>query len=67
MEFGAAIAPWIAPSSEIEVKNCRHPSVVRPPCYDTLPLTVSQAAPLVGDPIRFFDVYEGLETPAPSA
>jgi hypothetical protein len=62
VEFGSAIAPWIAPSSEIEVKNCRHPSVVRPPCYDTLPLTVAQAAPTVGDPIRFLDVYEGLET-----
>ena len=62
VEFGGAITPWIAPSSEIEIKNCRHSSVVRPPCYDTLPLTVSQAAPPVGDPIRFFDVYEGLET-----
>jgi hypothetical protein len=60
--FGAAIEPWVAPSSEIEVKNCRHASVVRPPCYDTLPLTVTQAVPSVGDPIRFLDVYEGLET-----
>jgi Common central domain of tyrosinase len=62
VEFGAAIEPWVAPSSEIEVKNCRHSTVVRPPCYDTLPLTVVQAAPTPGDSIRFLDVYEGLET-----
>jgi hypothetical protein len=62
VSFGAAIPPWIAPSSEIDIKNCRHATVVRPPCYDTLPLTVSQVAPSVGDPIRFLDVYEGLET-----
>lgn len=59
VEFGAPIPPWTGGSSDIVVKNCRHPSVVRPPCYDTLPLTVEQVAPLVGDPIRFVDVPTG--------
>lgn len=62
VEFGAPIAPWIGGSSAIEVKNCRHPSVVKPPCYDTLPLTVTQVAPLAGQPIRFLDAVEGEQT-----
>lgn len=62
VEFGAPIEPWTAGSSAIEVKNCRHPSVVRPPCYDTLPLTVEQVAPVPGNPIRFLDVPEGEQT-----
>ncbi|MEV0340275.1 tyrosinase family protein [Nocardia sp. NPDC050713] len=62
VEFGAAIPPWTGDSSEIEVKNCRHPSVVAPPCYDTLPLTVEQVAPIPGQPIRFVDVFEELPT-----
>ncbi|MGH3449545.1 MAG: tyrosinase family protein, partial [Haloechinothrix sp.] len=45
VEFGAPIEPWVGASPEVEVKNSRHPSVVRPPCYDTLPLTVEQVAP----------------------
>ncbi len=59
VEFGAPIAPWTGGSSDIVVKNCRHASVVRPPCYDTLPLTVTQIAPNPGDPIRFIDVPTG--------
>jgi hypothetical protein len=62
VEFGAPIEPWVGGSSAVEVKNCRHPSVVRPPCYDTLPLTVSQVAPAAGDPVRFLDVVEFLPT-----
>jgi hypothetical protein len=62
VEFGAPIEPWTGNSSAIEVKNSRHPSVVRPPCYDTLPLTVEQVAPVPGDPIRFLDVPEGEQT-----
>jgi hypothetical protein len=63
VEFGALIPPWDGSSpASIEVKNCRHPSVVTPPCYDTLPLTVTQVAPAPGDPIRFLDVYAGEET-----
>lgn len=59
VEFGAPIPPWTGGSSDIVVKNCRHPSVVRPPCYDSLPLTVTQVAPTVGDPIRFVDIPTG--------
>ena len=62
VEFGSPVEPWTGGSSEISVKNCRHPSVVAPPCYDTLPLTVEQVAPDPGQPIRFLDVYEGLQT-----
>lgn len=62
VEFGAAIAPWTGTSTEITHKNCRHPSVVEPPCYDTLPLTVGQVAPVPGDPIRFIDAVENEET-----
>ncbi|NUS28821.1 MAG: tyrosinase family protein [Streptomyces sp.] len=29
--------PWVAPEFEREVKDYRHPSVVEPPLYDTLP------------------------------
>lgn len=59
VEFGAPIPPWTGGSSDIVVKNSRHPSVVRPPCYDTLPLTATQIAPTPGDPIRFVDVPTG--------
>jgi len=63
VEFGSPIAPWDGSvPSAIEVKNCRHLSVVTPPCYDTLPLTVTQVAPTPGDPIRFLDVPAGEET-----
>jgi hypothetical protein len=63
VEFGAAIPPWDGSApGEIEIKNCRHPSVVTPPCYDTLRVTVTQVAPDVGDPIRFLDVVTGEET-----
>ncbi len=62
VEFGAPIPPWTGGSSAIEVKNCRHPSVVVPPCYDTLPLTVPQVAPTPGQPVRFLDVAEGEQT-----
>lgn len=62
VEFGAPIEPWVGASPLIEVKNCRHPSVVTPPCYDTLPVTVEQVAPLPGDPVRFLDVVEHLPT-----
>jgi Common central domain of tyrosinase/von Willebrand factor type A domain len=62
VEFGSPIPPWTGGSSDIDVKNCRHPSVVAPPCYDTLPLTVEQVAPTPGDPIRFLNVFAGLPT-----
>jgi hypothetical protein len=58
VEFGSPIEPWVGASPQIEVKNCRNPSVVTPQCYDTLPLTVEQVAPAPGDPLRFLDVVE---------
>lgn len=62
VEFGAPIEPWVGASSAIEVKDCRDPSVVRPPAYDTLPTSVEQVAPLPGDPVRFVGVVEHLPT-----
>jgi len=63
VQYGSPIAPWDGSvPTAIEVKNSRHPSVVTPPCYDTLPLTVTQVAPEPGDPIRFLDVPAGEET-----
>lgn len=62
VQFGSPIDPWVGASPSIESKNCRHPSVVRPPCYDTLPLSVEQVSPPAGDPIRFLDVIEHLPT-----
>ncbi|WP_346137280.1 hypothetical protein [Lentzea roselyniae] len=62
VQFGSPIDPWIGASAAVESKNCRHLSVVRPPCYDTLPLTVEQVSPAAGDPVRFLDVIEHLPT-----
>lgn len=61
-EIGSPVPPWTGGSSTITVKNCRDISVVTPPCYDTLPVTISQSAPPVGQPIRFLDVVENLQT-----
>jgi hypothetical protein len=52
------VRPWFAPENEQVVKNCKHASVVRPPCYDTLPIfppTVS----LETASVNFNDVPEG--------
>ncbi|NUT97066.1 MAG: VWA domain-containing protein [Saccharothrix sp.] len=59
VQFGSPIEPWVGASPEIVVKNSRDASVVRPPCYDTLPLTVEQ---ITADPIAFVDVVEHLPT-----
>lgn len=60
--FGAPIEPWVGASPLIEVKDCRHPTVVHPPCYDTLPLTVEQVAPAPPAALSFVDVVEHLPT-----
>ncbi len=62
VQFGAPIEPWVGASPQIEVKNSRHPSVVAPPCYDTLPVTVEQVAPVAPAPIGFVGVVEHLPT-----
>ena len=68
---GATIAPWDGTSGAfpftpagglVNVKSYLDPSLVVPPCYDTLPLSVEQVAPVVGDPLRFLDVVEFLPT-----
>jgi hypothetical protein len=41
-----ATRPWYAPENEQVVKNCKHPSVVYPPRYDTNP---EPAIPPLGD------------------
>lgn len=62
VEFGAPITPWVGASPLIETKNSRHISVVTPPCYDTLPLTVEQVAPVPPAAIGFVDIVEHLPT-----
>lgn len=50
--------PWAPPENEQGVKNYKHPSVIRPPCYDTLstfPPTLTLETPSV----NFNDVPEG--------
>lgn len=68
---GNTLAPWDGSSGAfpftpagglVNVKPYLDPSLVVPPCYDTLPLTVQQVAPLPGDPVRFVDVVEHLPT-----
>ncbi len=53
--------PWYTPENEQVVKNSKHPSVVMPPCYDTLPTfppNVTQETIVV----TFNDVPEGETT-----
>lgn len=59
---GSGLRPWAPPENQIEVKDARHPSVVAPPCYDTLPLTITLTAPAMGTSLRFLDVPEGETT-----
>lgn len=56
-----ALRPWAPPENQQYVKDSRHPTVVRPPCYDTLPVEVELTIPAVaGAPITFNDVPEGI-------
>jgi hypothetical protein len=56
--------PWAAPENEQTLpenqKDSRHPTVVRPPCYDTNPTVVTVANP--GNLIDFNDVPSGETT-----
>jgi hypothetical protein len=55
-----SLRPWAPPENLQVVKNSRHPSVVRPPCYDTLPFSVDLITPdTPGAPITFNDIPEG--------
>lgn len=54
--------PWYAPENEGSPHNYKHPSVVTPPCYDTLPVGVRKIKPEGNDPLRFIDVPSGKTT-----
>jgi hypothetical protein len=55
--------PWSAPENQGSPHNYKHPSVVTPPCYDTLPISVRKIKPTVMDPVlRFFNVPSGKTT-----
>ncbi|KAF0190942.1 MAG: tyrosinase [Gammaproteobacteria bacterium] len=64
VHFGSPVPPWDPgnPDNEIELKNSRHPTVVQPPCYDTLPVSVELQSPSSGAPLTFNDIPEGTET-----
>jgi Common central domain of tyrosinase/von Willebrand factor type A domain len=68
---GNTLAPWDGSSGVhpftpagglILVKPYLDPSLVVPPCYDTLPTTVTKAAPAGTTPLRFLDVPTGKTT-----
>ncbi len=59
---GSGLRPWAPPENQIVVKDARHPTVVAPPCYDTLPLMISLTTPAMGTPLRFLDIPEGETT-----
>jgi hypothetical protein len=55
---GWPVRPWYTPENQQVVKDCKHASVVRPPCYDSLPIfppTVTLETPT----ITFNDVPAG--------
>ena len=62
------LAPWDGSSGAfpftpagglIQVKPYLDPSLVVPPCYDTLPISVRKVAPTGTTPLRFIDVPAG--------
>jgi hypothetical protein len=64
---GSGLRPWAPPDNQQVVKTSKHPSVVAPPCYDTLPTffpVLEVANP--GAVLNFNDVPEG-ETTARAA
>ena len=56
------VRPWAPPENEQEAIDSLHPSVVWPPCYDTLPFSVDLTTPSAGAPLTFMDVPEGQTT-----
>jgi Common central domain of tyrosinase/von Willebrand factor type A domain len=50
--------PWAPPENEQVVKTYKHASVVRPPCYDTLPI-FPPSVTLETPSVNFNDVPEG--------
>ncbi len=56
------LRPWAPPENQIESKSSLDPTVVQPPCYDTLSLSVELASPISGAPITFNAVPESVTT-----
>lgn len=65
------LAPWDGSSGAypftpagglVQLKPYLDPSLAVPPCYDTLPTTVTQVAPALSTPMRFIHVPTGKET-----
>jgi hypothetical protein len=54
--------PWYAPENQGVPHTYKHASIVTPPCYDTLPITVTKVAPAGSSPLRFIDVPTGSTT-----
>ena len=42
---GEGLRPWAPPDNQQIAKNCKHPSVVTPPRYDTSPSSVADISP----------------------
>ncbi len=58
----SGVHPFTPAGGLILVKPYLDPSLVPPPCYDTLPINVQKVAPSGSDPIRFIDVPTGKTT-----
>lgn len=58
----AGAFPFTPAGGLVSSRRYDDPSLVVPPCYDTLPVSVEQVEPSLGDPIRFLDVVEHLPT-----
>ncbi len=57
------LRPWAPPENQQVVKTYKHPSVIAPPCYDTLPTVVEVVEAInPGSVINFNDVPEGETT-----
>jgi hypothetical protein len=53
--------PWYAPENQFAVKTSKHPTVVRPPCYDSLP-TYPPVVTLETPSVTFNEVPAGETT-----
>jgi len=64
VHFGSPIKPWDPAdiNNQIVKKTSKHPSVVQPACYDTLPTYVTLDSPVGGAPLKFNDIPESIET-----
>lgn len=56
------IRPWMPPDNQQVSKTSKHRSVVKPPCYDTLPESVTLTSPSAGGSVSFQDVSVGALT-----